>query len=100
MSTYMYNSNRAYLSNISSWIYLLAADRMYLKNAEYTLVSYFLSFEPSSEKWGFSSCVTACNVRQVVLGFRWCTNIGIMLPTYVDDKKETVLSVFDISTMY
>lgn len=65
---------------------------MYLKNAEYTLFSYFLSFEPSSEKWGFSSCVTAFNVRQVVLGLRRCTNIGKMLPTYVDDKKETVLS--------
>lgn len=98
----MYNSNRAVLSNMSSWIYLLAADRIYLKNAEYTLFSYFLSFEPSSEKWGFSSCVTAFNVRQVVLGLRRCTNIGKMLPTYVDDKKETVLSqsVSEISTMY
>lgn len=75
---------------------------MYLKNAENTLFSYFLSFEPSSEKWGFSSCVTTFNVRQVVLGLRRCTNIGKMLPTYVDDKKETVLSqsVSEISTMY
>lgn len=75
---------------------------MYLKNAEYTLFSYFLSFEPSSEKLSFSSCVTAFNVRQVVLGLRRCTNIGKMLPTYVDDKKETVLSqsVSEISTMY
>lgn len=96
----MYNSNRAVLSNMSSWIYLLAADRMYFKNAEYTLFSYCLSFEPSSEKWGFRSCLTAFNVRQVVLGLRWCTNIGKMLPTYVDEKKETVLSVSEISTMY